>query len=451
MSFQIVFMAQALVCIASYFLFFRENEAPRILKLLVVVAYLTVPLTIIVTGIASAIYVSDLMLPVLIIYLVKNNTEVSRILNDKYVVSIFFLLIVLPIITGLCLSIIGDYTILSLDSAIWFYRNLNLVIVLIVGMSTKMDQKQTGGFLEINLYFGVVLSIAGLVSYFTPFKLAIFESIRLGQQGSEILSYQEFGYGFLGLFRGSTGQWFVLLILMAIGGYSFISRGYKKVAWILILSGTGVILLSYSRIALIGLATGLLIIGMIALKGKRKIVMVIVIAAIALWFYLEPQLVENRYSFIEPGSIQTLFEQGEVRIRGWEESIEYLEDNGQNVALGIGPANTELSYKITGLYGPHNEYINAIFTSGIFELLLLFFVLWQMIMRLYQKGRNSDKRTKQLFWGFIAIVVANIVIGITQAHLLHDYATYTFGFYLFLIYGAIMGSCDSDWSSNGIE
>ena len=116
---------------------------------------------------------------------------------------------------------------------------------------------------------------------------------------------------------------------------------------------------------------------------------------------------------------------------------------GQSFGLiiGIGPTNEGGIFLITGTYGAHNEFLETVLRMGVLGLVVLVWLLC-MIGRRYQFFRNSGNATMHVLGSaMLAVLAANVMCAVTQAHLLHSYATYILGIFIYWLYGTTLGGC----------
>jgi O-Antigen ligase len=438
---------QVVLGIAVYLLFFRTRDIPGMLKFLVVISYITMPVAIIIRGISSAIYLSDFILPVLLFYLLLNSSKIKALFRNRLVLILALLLLIVPFMSMSLLSIIWNKDPVGsrgwLEAGIWFYRNITLLLVFAVGISSKIKREQMRNFIYMNLVYAAILALLGLFNYFGPINMSTFETFVGGGVLPQSYTGSRIGLGFLGLFRGSVGQWFTVMVLLAIASYRFLPRRARAFVWILVTAGIGVLLLSYSRAGFIGLIAGLIVLCFAGIRRRGIQALFIALFALLLWFILWPNLFQTRYNFItfKPQEVQKLkLEAEESRLTAWNSGFQYLGRNMDSFLVGVGPSNREVVYDIVGKYGAHDEYLDAIFRAGILELILmLLFLILVFLSFIRQKSKVDENSIKLVIWGFIAILTANVVIAVTQVHLLHDYATYTFGFYIYMLYGVFLG------------
>jgi len=383
------FFIQITLVVAVYVLFFRNNKVPSIIKLLVVTAYVTIPISIMVKGIASAIYLSDLAGFIIIFYFLMRLELFRSLLINRYFLSLFFLLILLPFSWGFVLAISGEYALTIrhwIDNGIWFYRNLVYLLVFGIGLSLKINIEEAREFIEMNLGFAAVLASFGMLSYFGPFNMAVFEIIKWG--GTIPVWFQEshIGLGFMGLFRGSVGQWFVVVVLLSIGTFYFVSPKYRMLALMTIIAGIGVILLSLSRAGLVGLVFGLIVFGLLSLRNKRQVGLFIVVAVLSISVFLGTVGALRDRFLPNMGHVQVagLGTATSLRLAGWQRSIDFFSHNLVHFLTGVGPVEREIIHNIAGIYGPHNEYLDIMFRSGFLGLALLLWFLFIILLRFFR-------------------------------------------------------------------
>jgi len=440
-----LFFIQITLVVGIYVLFFREKKVPSIIKLLVITAYVTIPISIMVKGIASAIYLSDLIGFIIIFYFLMRLGLFRYLLINRYFLSLFILLILLPFSWGLVLELSGEYVLTLrdwIDNVIWFYRNFVYLLVFGIGLSYKINIEEAKEFIEINLGFAALLASFGILSYVGHFNMAVFETIKWGGTIPVWFQKSHIGLGFMGLFRGSVGQWFVVVVLLSIGTFYFVSPKYRKVALITIIAGIGVILLSLSRAGFVGLVVGLTVFGLLSMSNKRQIGLFVVLAffSIGLFFGVVSTLKERflpNWGHVEVTGLGTATS---LRLFGWQRSIEFFSHNFIHFLTGVGPVEREAVHEIAGIYGPHNEYLDVVFRSGFLGLVVLLWFLLIILLKFFRTRSKVDNFVKPVVGSLIAIIIANSVMALTQSHLLNDYATYTLGFYLYLLYGVFIGA-----------
>ena len=432
------------ICVVLVAALYYRNKIPLILLLLTVSIYITMPLGILLGGIASAFYAIDLMLPIMIFFSLMHNARgAMRMLSNKLFLFFCLLLLVVPMVNGSILFLIG-HDIFAYDGfkshLIWFYRNIVLVLVFGIAVISNPSKDQLRSIIEMNIVLGLCLAVAGVVNYFGPFNLSFFEMILTGNDPNGYLANNRVGAGFMGLFRGSVGQWFAILGIIALGSYNFVSKKIKKLNVLLFVLSITVVLLSFSRAGIVGLATGVFIIVFSTRKNRLVYSLILAVSLVFVGYLMTNDQIGERFSFSvksgyfeEDSAIQS-------RIEGWKLSLFLISEQPSVFLFGVAPANDQLVYEKIGLYGSHNEYLNTFVKSGVIEFLLLIFVLIYMVKIAKMKfSKTEDIKLKSICIMVISIIIANIVMSLTQSHLLQSHATYTCAAFIYLLYGVFLG------------
>lgn len=423
-----IYLAVQAFVVFTAALYFRK-KIPLMLWLITVSVYITMPLGILITGIASAFYLIDLMLPVMIIFsLAHNGRGMARMLKNNLFLILGVLLFVVPMATGSILLLLG-YDIFVYDGLknhlVWFYRNTVLMFTFGVAIASRLNKDQLKAFIEMNIVLGLCLSLAGILNYIGPFNLA----------------HDSIGTGFMGLFRGSVGQWFAILGIIAVGSYNYVPKGIKILSFLLIISSIAVILLSFSRAGIIGIATGMSAMVFFTKEHRFAMVAVVAISSIFIISVITDQSIKKRYSINEiTGHIE---EDSAIqdRLEGWDQSLHLLWEDPVVLLLGVAPANAELVNEKIGLWGAHNEFLTAIIDCGVIELFMLMAVLILLLRGAIKKWlSNEDIELKNIYIILFSVICANIVISLTQNHLLQSYGTYTCISFIYLFYGVFIGA-----------
>ena len=419
-------------------LFFRPLEVPFGIKLISVIAYVTVPVFFAVKGTQSAVYLSDLALPFLLIALLSRG-KVPEIFSNHVFVWLMMLLIILPIVFGLT-YMSGDDGASGFGARdvkgdlIWLYRNATYLLLFGYALTARLTVEQFIGFIKINIVLALILALMGLLNYFGPLNLAFFDQLNNQQAFKEDYGASRIGTGFMGLFRGSIGQWFASVVVLSVGAYSSLSSLYRKIAIIVVILGVGMILLSYSRAGLVGACLGLALLGLFGSGFKQRFTALIGIGAVTGWIIWQSGEVLRRVSTIYTGESEA-----GGRIGAWDRTIHYFENNQDAFLLGVGPTNREAVAHIAGTYGAHNEYLDVVFRFGITGLIVLLLVLTLIALNILRHRRLVVGTAALLLNTVFAVFLINCVIGITQNHLMQDYSNYTMGYFLYLFYGLALG------------
>lgn len=431
-------LVQLAIATLLWFLFFRKMLVPLGGKILTIVAYITVPAILAVKGTQSAIYLSDLVFPFLVYALLARRTD-SRLLANHCFIWLMVLLVVFPIIFGVAymLSQGGNIGLGARDikgDIIWLYRNFTFLMLFGYGLRLNLSPAQFVEFVKMNLLLSLALAIMGLLNYFGPFNLAFFDQIDNKYAFEENFGDSRVGAGFMGLFRGSVGQWYAMIVVLGIGSYMFLSSVYRVVALLTVALGVGMILLSYSRAGLIGAGFGLALLALFGSGFKQRLAALGGIAVGVGWLILQPTTFIGRFSTIYTGK-------GEAggRIGSWERTLEYFSNNQNALLMGVGPTNRNAIAEVAGTYGAHNEYLDVIYRFGITGVIVLLIVIGVLVFYFIKQRQEAQKNYVPLINTVISVLLINSVIGISQEHFLHDYASYTMGFFLYLFYGLAFG------------
>jgi hypothetical protein len=435
----VLFSIQLIVTFLGWLLFFRKLNVPFGPKFLAITAYLTSPIAIIIKGSQSAIYASDLIAPILLIYFIIYPNS-RRALRAPSFFVLCVLLLILPFSMGFFHGIAegGGLGFGSRDvkgDIVWIYRNLTYISVFGFGLSTRMTREEYGAFLQLNVGLGMILGLFGVLHYYGPYNLAVFEQYAIKGWESEGYVDTHAGLGFMGIFRASVGQWFATLIVLILGGYQFLSWGYRKVAWLLFTVSAGVIALSYSRAGFLGMIIGIVLVSVFSGSARQRWIGIFAIGPSTIWLFMASDALTERMTSIVTGA-----HGAHVRSLAWERAIDFLTSNPTELVLGVGPTNRQRVFEITGAYGAHNEYIDVIFRLGIPGLVVLAAFIIFLLRDILRKTAMLDKKSRTIVTSLLVVVIMNCFIGFTQANLIQDYSGYTVGFYLYLLYGIAAGS-----------
>lgn len=422
----------------TYALFFRKVDVPFGLKAVLIGAYGTVPLALLMRGIQSAIYISDLFLPAFLIAALS-APRVASGPRRGLVTTLLSLIVIFPLVIAFVQGFVGDQR-GGLGSrningdVIWLYRNLTYVVVLWYGISLRLDEYQVVSFVQMNVVLAGILGLMGFASYFGSVNLAIFEELAWKEWVEEGYRDQRIGLGFMGLFRASVGQWFAMVAVLIAGTYGVLSRRYR--IWALLVMGVsiGVILLSQSRAGLVGLGIGLLLLSVLAHGWVPRATAIAGACGMAGWVVFKQDVLMSRVASIFSGT-----QNAHDRMLAWGKAYDYFSQHTEAFFFGVGPANRDAVFKVIGEYGAHNEYIDVLFRLGFFGFIGLMGFLLALIAALLKARHRFGYEGQAILTAAVIVVIVNCVIGVTQEHLLHDYASHTMGVFIYLLYGVMLG------------
>jgi O-antigen ligase len=433
-----LFILQSVVLLATYVLFFRKSDVPFGLKLILLGTYVTVPGALLIKGIQSAVYVSDLFLPVFLVMAVVSPRGAFGP-RRGLVTTLVSVIVVLPLVIAFIHGFVGDQR-GGLGSRnlngdiIWLYRNVTYVVVLWYGMSLRLSERQTISVVQMNVVLAGMLGLMGLVSYLGPVDFAVFEELAWKEWVEEGYQEQRIGLGFMGLFRASVGQWFAMIAILIAGTYGVLSTSYRFWGMVVMGVSIGVILLSQSRAGFVGLVIGLALLSVMARGWVPRAAAIVGVGGMAGWMVFKHEALLSRAESILSGS-QNAYD----RMLAWKKAYGYFSQHTDAFVFGVGPANRDAVFKAIGAYGAHNEYIDVLFRLGFVGFIGLMGFLFALIMMLVTSRQRVGWAGQTILTTTAIIVIVNCVIGMTQEHLLHDYASHTMGVFIYLFYGIMLG------------
>lgn len=432
-----MFIAHSALLLVAALLFARA--LPVNLWLSVIVIHMTVPLLILVKGNQSAIYLIDLMAPLLAIHalwtLRRDNPDAENLTK-----SLIALLLVVPLAAGAMAYALGNFdkvnTRESQQTLLWFYRNFVFLCVFVSAARQRMDGARALALTKLILLLSSISAALAMLSYFGPINLAVFELLAAQRdaQWTELIESSRIGSGFLGLFRASVGQWFVCVVLLAVASLGILKTAYRLVAIAAIVLGIGVILLSYSRAGVVGLAAGLLILAMLGNSRGQKLTAVVAVVVAGVWFWLQSDLIGDRLGSI----VDAKDDASQGRLHIWGLSLKLFAGDLGLLLSGTGPASRGRVYELIGGFGAHNEYIDIIYRMGILGPIVLGVTLSLLVRALWLRRQVPDARAKAFCSGMFAALIANCMMGLTQDHLVHDYSGHAAGVFIYFLYGAAL-------------
>lgn len=208
------------------------------------------------------------------------------------------------------------------------------------------------------------------------------------------------------------GRYLMLLLLMAWAVQAALPRRHRAGVLLASLPATALLVLTYTRSAWLGLAVGLVVIGVVlnrrALAGLLAVSGVLLLAV--------PPIRDRIFTTASPyehagGSISW-------RLSYWQEEVLPLAD--RNPVTGIGLGITQLQTEQGA--APHNEYLRFLVETGVVGLAAyLAFLLALGVTAVRAVRRCSDGLTRRLGVGFGACVAATLVAS-AVANLVLDVA-----------------------------
>ena len=123
------------------------------------------------------------------------------------------------------------------------------------------------------------------------------------------------------------------------------------------------------------------------------------------------------------------------RVIAWERSLDVFATKFEVFAVGVGLTNREAVFHLIGAYGAHNEYIDSVFRMGVLGPIALLFVTYTLFKSYWRLRCSQVELVRYIGSTMVAVVTANVAIGLTQGNFLHDYSGYTCWLYMYLLYG----------------
>lgn len=436
---QQLFIAHGAILFVAALLFLRA--LPINLWLCALVVHMSVPAFILVKGNQSAIYLIDLIAPalaVLTLWTARRDNEDAALVTR----CLIALLIVVPLVAGAMAYALGNVNEVDRrewkETFLWFFRNGVFLCVFIFASRQRIDSERAGALIKMILVLSSLSAALGMLSYFGPLNLAVFEllSAQKDAEWTELIHSSRIGSGFLGLFRASVGQWFVCVVLLAVASLGVVKHLYRGVAIAAIALGIGVVLLSYSRAGAVGLAVGLLILAVLGGNRTQQVTALMAVAIAVVWFWLQSDLVAARLNSIVSADDDA--SQGRLYI--WGLSLRLFASDISLLLAGTGPASRGRVFELIHGFGAHNEYIDIVYRMGIAGFIMLMVVVMLLARSMWRRRQSMDGATRAFCSGMLAALIANCAMGLTQDHLIHDYAGHAAGAFIYFLYGIALAT-----------
>jgi hypothetical protein len=430
-----VFSLHLAASLAAYWAFGRSRELPALAKFITIIIYLSVPVYVAVQAAPSAIYLSDALAPILALLILTNKPMQAASRQSLAILIIGFLLL-LPAVLYLVHGLSGSGGLADqrdlLGALLWYYRQCTFALLFLYGLSLRLDAKGLSAFVHLNFLMGSVLVAFACINYIFNVNLAVLDQLLAvnTEYGALYLEERRVGYGFLGLFRASAGQWCATLAILLLGVATVRPPGTRLLYIFVAVCLIGCVLATLSRAGIVSLAVGLFVLSLFGTGWTQRL---LAAGGLSLGGYL---VIEGSGTFID--RIASILEASDdsslTRLNAWALAIEHLSKDTQALFLGIGPANDRGISFITGTWGAHNELLDVALKLGIFGLILWLMVIASLFKRINSKRRN-DRSLVVYSTTMLAVLAANISASVTQTHLLHSYSTYTVCAFLFWLYG----------------
>lgn len=408
----------------------RRQRVSRSLAVAIASMFWVVPIVSIRGGMASAIYMSDLLaVPLAISYVIGNRIR-PRV--DGW--ALLAAMVLIPAMTtsvlfALEMTTVGQATFLHL------FRHTGYICLYLwmrdVGSSAiSIIKTFVAGI--------ILLSLVGALHYFGPADLDVFNHLAYNRV---TLAVPRLGTGFGGLFRGTVGHMFALLAILAFS-LVFDQRGRWRVvgvvAWLLCAS---MIYSSYSRAGAVGMAVGSLIVVGFAGRHIARRGLIAILAGIALlvtWMALPDAVAMQIRTRFDPTYGMSLGYQDDAywtRRDSIRTSIGLFMHDSAKLWLGTGAARDEAIAEAIGTWGAHNEFVQIVYTGGLLSL-----VAFGIFLGTTARGivvRKGAMRAGDVAAAF-GVLSANVVIALPQSAYLGSYATHLSIIVSYAVTGVVM-------------
>jgi O-Antigen ligase len=443
MNYQVVFLIHLSLSILLVILFARNINLPKDIKLISFSIFVNSPMYVAVSGALSCIYLSDIVLPLVCSSAILRGTR-SRTKEGRVLTAFALLLVILPVIS-LSINYISGYARsdsgrFSTAAALWLFRHLNLFALLRYGIYKSLSVEQYLSFLKYIIILSSAMAVLGIANYIFGVDLASFEhllAIGDGGESGQFISESRIGYGFLGLFRATVGQWCAVTCVLLIGTARLFDLKWKGIAIFLIGVFLSFILFSLSRAGIVSLVSGLCVLAYRSRNSSLRffLALVSVIFVIVAAYYSSDAVIERLFSIFDQRNDEAIG----LRYAAWTKSFEFFASNIFFMIFGIGPSDDEAIFNLIGTFGAHNEFIDSIFRVGMLGPIIILWILYLIYNRFDGRRSNWPPSMQIIGQSLVGVLVVNVVCSYTQNHLIQTYSTYSCGAFLYLIYGVSIG------------
>jgi hypothetical protein len=434
-----IFLLNFAVTLVGYIFFINKLSVSKLQQRVIFVSFLVAPVFLVIKGVASAIYVIDIISPILFWYAIKACFRLPAVSR-----SAVFLLVLLMVLLPM-FGTLANYLLYGSDSlqftgrnllalSIWIYRNFIFLAVFVIATGQQISVEAFTVQLKCILLLSIGISILGLINYAGVIDLDVYYMMTAAKslESTYYATKTAIGSGFLGMFRGSVGQYYANIFCLCI---PFVLDTRGRWRWLAIFLGIislVLILCSLSRAGMIGVMVSVvMMMYMMGFRGVR-LILPVALACLLLLPILQLDLIQERI-----GSIGSYVGSSKAnRVDGWLLALQYFSNDFMAFVFGNGAANRQGVAKVIGAYGAHNEYLDVIFRTGFLGLICLMTLLYLLWHKMARKRKVSNDSQERVWLAVIpAILVSNMVMGGTQDHLCREYSGYAAGILMFYLYG----------------
>ena len=419
----------------------RKLDIESSTKYLLFLTFCLAPMGMAMKGTVSVFFLIDLFGPVLIFIALRKISKLSVELKADVLLLVLALLFI-PLVTTMANYLLSGGSSSQFTSrgmlglGIWLYRNTIYVAVFIIAAVAPCSSKNVTDTLKLIVILSLPILLLGIVDYSGLMELSVFESI-LAANNPEVgfnFSTTTFGWGYLGMFRGSVGQLGVMMFLVAIT-YATLRSGLSvPICAAMAITAVALILVSFSRAGLLGLGVGFLVFLLLSSVGRLSFIILSVVGILLLVPVFQNELVAARITSISGYTDNSQA----TRIDAWRLALDSFITDPFLLLIGNGATNRQGVAALTGAHGAHNEYIDAIFRSGVSGLVVLLVLQWRWLRRSWRLLRDRNNVEYKSFAALaLALLMCNAVMGLTQDHLYREYSGYSVGLLMYFLYGLL--------------
>lgn len=420
------------------------RQLPQRFWLLSLAMESTKPLLITVKGLASALYLQDFLIPLVLLFCLK-DTKVTDSGIKSLVLSLAALLVFIPCLMTMLLALLDPASEQFqrrnfLTMLLGLYRNLLLVAVFYLAIGMRLTQQQISAVLALFLLANIPLAIYALLHYLGIQTISIFKVLDFSNS-PDPMQKVVLGTGFMGLFRGAVGQWYANLACICLILMSISKANIRLLALAMLALSAAIVFVSFSRAGVIAMLCGFAIL-LPALGIKRfSLYLPIVFAIVLIPLIYGASEILARLETISSASDHSSLH----RFAIWFHALDVIAGDIKLLLIGSGWENTLYMKRVLGASSLHNDYLSSIFKMGFIGLIAYLVVLAKLFQRFNAKRLSSNSReAKLLAWLGIALLVSNSLLGFTQDHLFRTYSGYVGGVMMFFIYGLLAGQTESN-------
>lgn len=261
---------------------------------------------------------------------------------------------------------------------------INILLLFIVIMNIKSEEKEISYFMNAMVIFGVLACVNSMILYFDE----ILQTLGL-QKGAFMVNIKSF--------FANRNQFAFFMYVAIIADLFMILRENKLIHKLLLLLFLVNLFFTMSR-------TGILVVAIFAfiyfltidkINKKTKIILlvlgtILLVAVVFIINEINPTLIKK---FARFERIKDLSGRTDI----WARGINLLKENPINLLFGVGRFQGVelLKFETKSFSQFHNIYIDSLVTGGLMELLFVLYIYGVVIRKVFKS--NMDKKYKGLY------------------------------------------------------